>query len=257
MKTISLSMKKVKSADFTLIELLVVIAIIAILAAILLPALNSARERGRAASCINNLKQMGSAMSQYNNDNDDYQAYSIFEGGGKNAGWNLSFMPYLGISNPTPDQGRTVPFTQQIFLCPSHPEEEYSKLMGYYTSYSVNGRAPGIGGDAGGKAARIFGYKVGTQNTTPIKIVSLSKPSEIMAVCDVAHVSRGEISQVAIWNWDSASTVAPNAAELKKNKRIDCRHNGAFNLAYCDGHVGAHKPVFPFGYNAPIWGTND
>ena len=65
-------MKEKGAHSFTLIELLVVIAIIAILAAILLPALNKARERGQMASCINLHKQLGIAFQQYADDNDGY-----------------------------------------------------------------------------------------------------------------------------------------------------------------------------------------
>ena len=63
---------QVKLASFTLIELLVVIAIIAILAAILLPALQSARERGKTSNCNSNQKQMGQLFSFYDNDFGSY-----------------------------------------------------------------------------------------------------------------------------------------------------------------------------------------
>ena len=71
-KDISSLCTGMKHACFTLIELLVVIAIIAILAGMLLPALNQAREKGRSANCMGNLKQNAQAAILYAGDNNDY-----------------------------------------------------------------------------------------------------------------------------------------------------------------------------------------
>ena len=86
----SMRKQKKKRHGFTLIDLLVVIAIIAILAAMLLPALKSARRRSLASNCTANLKQLGASMDLYTGANrDHYPFYCYDDEGNHKAGKNI------------------------------------------------------------------------------------------------------------------------------------------------------------------------
>src|SRR5690242_13719414 len=99
-------MGRLRNQAFTLIELLVVIAIIAILAALLLPSLSKAKQKGWMTSCISNLHQIGLAMKMFADDNNELYPesggdipWSVIDAGTGKASWMEQIYPQMGSTN--------------------------------------------------------------------------------------------------------------------------------------------------------------
>jgi len=170
---------------FTLIELLVVIAIIAILAALLLPALNGAKARARQISCVNNLHQTGIAATMYGDEFNFYPPGLV----PNQTQWDLCLSPYAGgpgqtaitnITNAAASRGK-------VFSCPAAMKPNRDNIL----NYSAN---PNVCKDI--------------RFSPPVRPASLTRPEEIILAADGIQYKADGSSQAMFWGMQNALGVA-------------------------------------------------
>lgn len=192
-----------RKANFTLIELLITISIIAILAAMLLPALNKARDKAMESSCTNNMKQSMLAIAQYIDDNDGWQPshsqYPYINGE------QFTWASFLKYGNYIPDF-KAVRCPAMVFMGSNTLATNYFEIFGMRKDLETDGW---------------------------FTIKKLIKPSVTVIIGDSAH----EMTKGGLTYWRQGYYFRDSYPSAVKNYHLHLRHGAAANCGFADGHV--------------------
>ena len=235
---------------FTLIELLVVIAIIAILAAMLLPALGKAKDKALGVACLSNTKQIGLAVIMYAGDNSDN--FPLTPGVSWEVGpySNSKGLPCGGEwfrsdkktpNTPAPMLSSVLP-NNAVWVCPKRKRGLTYKSESGSFDPSITGFL-----SYGFNQVGIFGVPIspGSYVQRPFKTSSSTKPSDMVMITDSsgsndpANCSGGDLSGDAAWLdivW------ANSASKFHRLQTVYAKHSKGVNVIYVDGHAARSRP---------------